>query len=581
MRLGLGEEDLVQIDDQTGQERADYPREVDLSMTTVAQYFAQQLAAWGFRHVYGVIGDTLFPLMDAIAAEPRLRFIPVRHEAAAGFMASAEAKLTGRPAVCIATSGPGIANLLNGLGDAYADRLPLLALTGQVESRQIGTNAKQYVDQQGLIRPLAGFTELLAHPDAAGSLLPAALRACLAQSQVAHLSVPKDLWAQPCTATLIPPEPFLTAPPAPDPAAMAGALDLMRKAKRPMLLLGEGARPAQEALLQLAERWGAGLIHSMPAIGIVPRSHPLALGGLGAAGSEASHAALAEADLLLTVACNWWPKRYVPEHVSVIKVDRQPIAVGGAMAVELGVPGLAEVIVPQLAEGILSPPANGTAPQPTERSSTDLRAEWRARLKTLKSDWDTQVAQEAAPGGSPLSPQQIVRAIEEALPPDGIIALDTGDHTVWFGRIFGGSAHQVLLSGRWRSLGFGLPAAMAAKLCEPERTVVALVGDTGLQSLLGELVTAAELGLPLTVVVVNNGQMAIERNRARAQGHSLLGTAPPGPDFGLLATACGLRSMRVSTNEELAEALHWGLISNGPFLINAIASAPMAPTSRS
>lgn len=534
-------------------------------MTTVAQYFAQQLAAWGFRHVYGVIGDTLFPLMDAIAKEPRLRYIPVRHEAAAGFMASAEAKLTGRPAVCIATSGPGIANLLNGLGDAYADRLPLLALTGQVESMKIGTNAKQYVDQQALIRPLAGFTELLAHPDAAGSLLPAALRACLSQSQVAHLSIPKDLWAQPSTASVLPPEPFLTAPPAPESTAVAGALELMRQAQRPLILLGEGARPAQKAILQLAERWGAGLIHSMPAIGIVPQSHPLALGGLGAAGSEASHAALAEADLLLTVACNWWPKRYVPKHVPVIKIDRQPIAVGGTMAVELGVPGLAEVIVPQLVEGI----------QP------QARTEWRARLKTLKSDWDAQLAQETAPGGTPLSPQQIVHALEEALPPDAIIALDTGDHTVWFGRIFGGSAEAVLLSGRWRSLGFGLPAALAAKLCEPDRTVVAIVGDTGLQSLLGELVTAAELGLSVTVVVVNNGQMAIERNRAKAQGHSLIGTAPPTPDFGLLATACGMRSMRVSTSVELAEALHWGLISNGPFLINAIASAPMAPTSRS
>lgn len=534
-------------------------------MTTVAQYFAQQLAAWGFRHVYGVIGDTLFPLLDAIDAQPELRFIPVRHEAAAGFMASAEAKLTGRPAVCIATSGPGIANLLNGLGDAYADRVPLLALTGQVKSSKIGTNAKQYVDQQSLVRPLAGFTELLAHPDAAGSLLPAALRAALSMNQVAHLSVPKDLWAQPCSATILPPEPFLTAPPAPDPAAVAGALDLMRQAKRPLILLGEGARPAREAILQLADRWGAGLIHSMPAIGTVPHTHPLALGGLGPAGSNASHAALLEADLLLTVACNWWPKRYVPESLPVIKVDRQPIAVGGAMAVQLGVPGLAEVIVPQLAGGI---PA-------------EARADWRARLGILKSGWAAQVAQEAAPGGSPLSPQQIVRALEEALPPDGIIALDTGDHSVWFGRIFGGEAHEVLLSGRWRSLGFGLPAALAAKLCQPERSVVALVGDTGLQSLLGELTTAAALNLPVTIVVVNNGQMAIERNRAKAQGHSLLGTAPQTPDFGLLATACGMRSMRVSTAVELAEALHWGLISNGPFLINAIASAPVAPTSRS
>jgi pyruvate oxidase len=582
-------------------------------MSTVAEYIVGQLESWGVHHVYGVVGDTFFPLMDAIAAEERLRFVPVRHEAAAGLMASAEAKLTGRLAVCVATSGPGIANLINGLGDAYADRAPVLAITGQVEMKQIGTNAKQYVDQQALVRPLAGFTELLVHPDAAGTVLPAALRTALGEERVAHLSVPKDLWAMACKAEVTPPEPFLGAAPCPDQATLDGALQRMREARRPLLLVGQGARPARDAIMALAEKWGAGVIHSMPAIGVVPWSHPLALGGLGAGGSDAAHAALQEADLLLTIACNWWPAKHAPEHLPVVKVDRQPVAVGGKMEVCYGVPGLAEAVVPRLAEGAPGEP----------------RAAWRARLADLKAQWQAKVDEEAGGGPAPaagpapasgpapaagpapasgpapaagpapasgpapaagpapasgaapaMPPQQIIRLLEQALPPDAIIALDTGDHTVWFNRIFGGTAHEILVSGRWRTLGFGLPAALAAKLCCPDRTVAALVGDTGLQSLLGELTTAADLGLPVTVVVVNNGEMAIERNRVITQGHTKLGTAPRTPDFVAAAKACGLNALRATTPTDLQQALNEARDAKGSVLIDAAATAPVAPTSQ-
>ncbi|HYF81068.1 MAG TPA: thiamine pyrophosphate-binding protein [Symbiobacteriaceae bacterium] len=564
-------------------------------MSTVAEYIVGQLAAWGVRHVYGVVGDTFFPFMDAIAGQEQLRFVPVRHEAAAGLMASAEAKLTGRLAVCVATSGPGIANLINGLGDAYADRAPVLAITGQVEMKQIATNAKQYVDQQALVRPLAGFTELLVHPDAAGTVLPAALRTALGEERVAHLSVPKDLWAMACKAEVTPPEPFLGAAPCPDEATLDGALQRMREARRPLLLVGQGARPARDAIMALAEKWGAGVIHSMPAIGVVPWSHPLALGGLGAGGSDAAHAALQEADLLLTIACNWWPAKHAPEHLPVVKVDRQPVAVGGKMEVCYGVPGLAEAVVPRLAEG----------------APGEQRSQWRARLTELKAQWQAKVDEETGGGPAPdgigqapggigpapapagigpapagigpapaMPPQQIIRILEQSLPPDAIIALDTGDHTVWFNRIFGGTAHEILVSGRWRTLGFGLPAALAAKLCCPDRTVAALVGDTGLQSLLGELTTAADLGLPITIVVVNNGEMAIERNRVITQGHTKLGTAPRTPDFVAVAQACGLNALRATTPTDLQQALNEARDAKGPVLIDAAATAPVAPTSQ-
>lgn len=533
-------------------------------MRTVADYIVEQLAAWGVQRIYGVVGDTFFPLMDAIDHHPEVRFVPVRHEAAAGFMASAEAKLTGQPAACVATSGPGIANLMNGLGDAHTDRVPLVAVTGQVDRSQIGTDAKQYIDQQSLVRPLAGYTALLTHPDAAGQVLPAALRAAVGEGRVGHVSVPKDLFAAPCTAMVAAAEPHLGAPPVVDAAALDTALSLMAGARQPLMLIGLGARPAAAAVLALAERWGAGIIQTMPAKGAVPWSHPLVLGGLGEGGSDAAHAALQEADLLLTVACNWWPRAYVPQNIKVIKVDRAPVNIGGRMPVRLGLAGDVREVLPRLVEGV----------------AAARRSAWVDRLAGLKQDWQAQLDREAAPDGQPLAPQHIVRALEQALPPDAVVTLDTGDHTVWFNRVFGGDRHEVLVSGTWRSLGFGLPAALAAKLARPGRTVAALVGDGGLQSLMGELVTAAELALPVLAVVMNNGMMAIEHNRAAAQGYSTLGTAPRNPDFAGLAEACGWQAYRARTAEELARALRAGLAGDGPVLVDALAGAPVAPTVR-
>ncbi len=532
-------------------------------MATVAEYVVEQLVAWGVQRVYGVVGDTLLPLLDALDRRGHPRFVPARHETAAGLMASAEAKLTGRPGVCLATSGPGVANLLNGLGDAYADGVPVLALTGQVATREMGTGVKQDIDQQTLVRPVATYTAVLAHPEAAGLVLPLALRMALGRRSVAHVSVPKDVWAMSCTAPVAGEEPFLTTPPAPAPEVVQGAVGLMAQAVRPLILVGAGARAAGPQVLALAERWGAGILQSLVAKGAIPWSHPLVLGSIGEGGTTAAHAALQEADLLLAVACNWWPQAFVPTRLPVIKVDCQPAHIGGRMAVRYGLAGAAEVVIPQLTASLSQQP----------------REEWRRRLAELRQAWEEQVNQETEPSPEPpLSPGCVMRALELVLPPDAIVALDTGDHTVWFNRLFGGERHEVLVSGNWRTIGFGLPAALAAKLARPERAVVAVVGDTGLQSLLGELVTAAELQLPVIIVVMNNGMMAIEHHKAVAKGYRPLGTQPRNPDFAAVAQACGLTAYRPQSARELAEALQAGLAAAEPVLLDVPVSAPVAPT---
>jgi len=267
--------------------------------TTVTRWVVQQLAAWGVKTVYGVAGDAILPLLAALNEHPRIRFYSVIHEATAAFMASAYAKLTGELGVCVATSGPGVANLLNGLMDAKKDRAPVLAITGQVASYNLDTDYKQTADENLLLAPAVGYSALASTPKAANDLLSKALRTAIAQGCPVHLAFTKDIWSKPVAQPVRPPEPYLTTKAHSSPEVIAGAFPLLNEAERPAILAGRGSIGLGPLLLDLATHWESGITLTMPAKGAVPGEHPLVLGGLGPGGSEAASKMLAETDLLL------------------------------------------------------------------------------------------------------------------------------------------------------------------------------------------------------------------------------------------------------------------------------------------
>jgi len=518
----------------------------------VAEFTLKQLAAWGVKRVYGVIGDAILPLMDALARQQELQFVQVCQEAAGGFMASAEAKLTGGLAVCIGTSGPGLANLINGLGDAYADRVPLLALTGQVESYKVGTDVKQEINQQALLHGLAGYSALVAGPGAAPQVLVRALKMAVGEGKVAQVSVPKDIWSAPLDAHVHPPEPFLTAPPVAAPPVIAAAVTMLQAAKKPVILAGHGARPAARELLALAGAWGAGIIMALGAKGMLPGAHPLVLGGVGAGGSEAAHRALRECDLVLVVGSTWWPPTHMPAGVPVVQIDRCPANIGAKTAVAFGLPGDCREILPGLT--------------PLPRCS-----DWEVSLRRWKAEWEAAQDAEAGDGaaGGPVPPARLIRTLESALPPEAIVTLDTGDHLLWFNRHFRGSGQQqVLFSGTWRTMGYGLPAASAAAMARPGAAVAALVGDGGLTMQLGELTVPARQNLNLTVVVARNGSLALEQFKAESEGLQPFGHTLNNPDFAAVARAFGWQAWRVENPQDLESALKQAVAHPGPALVD-------------
>ncbi len=248
---------------------------------TVAEFILRQLEAWGVKRIFGVIGDANLYLLDELAKQNRISYIVCRHEGAAAMMASAEAKLTGRVSVCLATSGPGIANLLNGLADAAMDQAGVLAITGQVDTSKIGTHAKQYMNQQQLIEPIVGKSELLAHPEALPELMLKSLTHSQLYGKVTHLSIPKDLYQMKVQGTVTPYQPHLHQKLLAPHSLIAETAVLIASAKKPAILLGGGAKMAMEPVRQFAEHLQAAVVTTYLGRPLFPNDHELYAGGWG------------------------------------------------------------------------------------------------------------------------------------------------------------------------------------------------------------------------------------------------------------------------------------------------------------
>lgn len=532
-----------------------------MSTKTIAQWVAAQLAAWGVKAVYGVPGDAILPLLAAIEEHPHLQFYSVLHEATAAFMASAHAKFTGELGVCVATSGPGSANLLNGLMDAKKDRAPVLALTGQVASYNLDTDYKQAADANLLLSPAISFSGLAADAAAVNDLLVKALRTGLAQGQPVHLAVTNDLWSLPTAEPVRAPEPYLNTKPQSSPAVIDDVLPLLNEAQRPAILAGRGCRGLGSLLLNFATHWESGITLTMPAKGIVPDAHPLVLGGLGPGGSEASSRMLTEADLLLIAGATWWPERYLPQQLKIVQIDVTPEKIGGKIPVTYGLVGDLAFLLPRLQEGL--PPK--------------AKPDWQQRLRELKADWQATVAPEYEKEGAPVSPGRAIKAIEAAITDDAVICLDVGDHTVWFNRLFNGTGQQVLISGDWRSMGFGLPAALSAQIAAPERQVIALVGDGGFAQSLADFSTAVRYKLPIKVIILKNDWLAMERDRMALMNLDYGVTRLQTLDFAAFAQACGGKGFTVNHAAELDTVLGSALSSPEPTIIQIQTAAPVFP----
>lgn len=530
-----------------------------MSNKNVANVILDQLIEYGVKRIYGFIGDANLSFVDAINKHPEIDYVATRHEAAAAFMASAEAKLTGRVGVCTATCGPGTANLLNGLADAYSDKAPVLAITGQVPVKEIGTNYKQYIDEQVLIAPLAKYSSLLLSEVATIDNLSKALQISTSQGAVTHLAVAKDIFTQPCFQKVKKKKNIYKAQKMPDQKALDEAIELMTRSERPIFLLGKGAKDYKKEVEQLAEKLGAAITYSLGATGMITSDNKHLVGGLGLAGSQGSSDLLSEADIVLTIGSTWWPQDYVPENTTIIQIDGVHENLGLQANIKLGIEGCIKIILDEFLGKI----------------NVKNNNKWQEKIKDTRQKWLAELDEEINKEEAEISPLKLASEIEKEITNDTIISLDVGDHTLWFNKVFKKECKEVLISGTWRSMGFGLPAGLAAKIEYPANPVIILTGDGGLTMSMSELVTAAEGNIPVKIVVFNNKSLAMEKNRMIKADLDSEVADLYNPNFSEVAKACGLEGYKVSQLSELSASLKEALASNKPALIDVDISMPV------
>lgn len=536
------------------------PSTLKKTLQTVADVILSQLASWGIKNMYGVAGDAIIPFLDAISRQNKIQYYAVRHETAAAFMASAEGKATRRIGVSIGTSGPGLANMLNGIADAAADHVPLLVITGQVETKKVGTESKQYVDQQQMIAPLAVYSTTLLHPETTVEVFHKAIVEAISKKGVAHVSVPKDIFSLTCLSQIRPPVGVLWNEKHQELFHLDQATMLLSTAQKPMILIGEGARNASALITKMAETLQAGIIESLGAKGVVPFSHPLNIGGIGEGGTEESKQLLLQADCVLVVGANWWPEGFVPKQTKVIHIDLSSTSIELHPNVVYGLVGDASEVLRLLHESV----------RQQQQVQEIQRMAWMGQIENTKQAIVKQVDQERALRSLPIAPQKLMATLDESVASDAIMVVDTGDHTIWFNRVFRAEQQQVLYSGNWRTMGFGLPAAISAKLAHPEKQVVAIIGDGCFTMTMMELSTAVLYRVPIVIIVVHNQSFAMEKNKMIKEGIQPTAVNLVNPNFAALAESFGVKGIRVEQESELLPALLKAYAANDPVVVDVI-----------
>jgi pyruvate oxidase len=530
-------------------------KESDVS-TTVADKIVEQLVVLGVDCIYGIPGDSNLPLVDAVRRDGRIRFVLTRHEETAAFMASAHGKMTDRLGVCVSIAGPGCTNLITGLMDASADRSPVLALLGQIPEVHLGSEAFQEIDELELFHPFTQFAETVARPAQALRLTLVAAKYAYKTPGVAALSLPTDVLAEKLGDAVFRPERRLFRPSVyPRDEDVRTAVTLLDQSRRIVILAGWGARHAGALLNQLADKLSAAIATTSRAKGVITETSERSLGVMGSIGSK--HAALAaqKADLLLVVGTGFRHANLIPAEVKLIQIDTDPTRIGRTLDVDVGILGDASAVLGRLIEEV-------EAKRPDPEFWAAIAERKAARLKELEED--------SADLSKPINPGYVIHCLRKHADRDGIICVDVGDHTYWFYKKFMCEGQRTFLSANIASMGFGLPAALSAKLDYPDKQVVCLTGDGGFGMLMADFSTAVREGLGITVVLFNDGKLKNIKKEQERDGYPEFGVSFPNPDFAQFAASCGGAGYRVENPAELDRAMKKALASDRPAIVDVL-----------
>ena len=527
-------------------------------MERVADVLVETLVGAGVRNVYGVAGDSLNAVTDAIRPRHDIRWIHVRHEEAAAFAAGAEAQLTGNLAVCAGSCGPGNLHLINGLYDAHRSHAPVLAIAAQVPTPEIGSNYFQETHPELTFSECSHSREVVSRPEQLSRLLETAIETAYGRGGVAVVVLPGDIALLPATdkgpGPIAPHAPQRVRPSDEELRRLAV---LANDAKRVTLLAGGGCAAARDELLQLAAKLRAPIVHTLRAKETIEHDNPFDVGMTGLIGFASGYHAMMDADLLLLLGTDFPYRQFYPASATKVQIDSHPEQIGRRTRVDLGL------------VGDVGSTLRALLPLLTEKPAGDHLAASLAHYQRSRRALDDLATGE--PGKVPIHPQYVVKVLDELAKDDAVITCDVGLPTVWAARYVRFGGQRRLLGSFWHgSMANALPQAIGAQCAAPDRQVVSLSGDGGLSMLLGELLTLRQLELPVKVIVFDNRSLGFVQLEQMAAGFLEAGVDLTNPDFAALANSAGLLGLRAQTPEEVRPAITRLLSHPGPALLDAV-----------
>jgi acetolactate synthase I/II/III large subunit len=536
---------------------------------TAARLLVDCLAAEGCEWVFSVPGEETMDILDALSDETRVRHVTTRHEQGAAFMADVYGRLTGRCAVAMATLGPGATNLVTGIADAFLDRAPMVAITGQTGSDKLHKESHQLVDIPRMLEPVTKWTTRVGRADAIPETVARAFRtARLEKPGPTHIELPEDIAASRVDPGLRPLDPGHAYFPQPTDEALGHAAAFISASSRPIVLAGNGVlrRGAAAELRAFARGLHVPVATTFMGKGAIDDRSHLSLMAVGLQARDHVLSGFDRADLVICVGYDlveYGPSRWNPDGTKrIIHIDTQPAEVDASYRPEVELIGDIDGTLGRLLEAVRPQGISGRSAEERHRTReilvhVDLR---QALLEDLGA-W-------AADESPTVKPQKAILELRRALAPEDIVVSDVGAHKIWVARLYQAyEPNTVIISNGFASMGIGLPGAIAAALVHPERRVVALCGDGGLLMNVQELETAVRLGVKVTVVVWRDDGYGLIDWKQRNEFGRPFGVEFGNPDFVALARSFGMPAFRPASSAELAGTLAAALAVDGPALV--------------
>lgn len=528
---------------------------------TISDVMVETMTNCGVDTVFGMVGHSNLGFAEALRRQEekgKLRFFGIRHEGAASFACSAYGKLTGKPAACFTIAGPGATNLYTGLWDAKVDRAPILALTGQVDTQVLGTGNFQELDLVQAFSSVAAFNHRVQGNSNYSELMSLAVKNAILRRDVSHLTFPDEIQVLPSDEKAGDNHQRITQQDiAPPKSQLTDALELINRAKRPLIIVGHGAKFSMDAVLELAESLNAPVVTTFKAKGQISDSHPLAGGVLGRSGTPVASWLMNESDLMIVMGASFSKHTGITPKVKTIQVDFDPMSLAKHHKVDVQVWGEIGICSRLFIDGVI-----------VNSGRIDQKDDVFLRWKLWKAEKSKRLLEDR---GSGISSIAVFDAMNQYAPHNAVMCVDVGNNAYSFGRYFESKQNSFLMSGYLGSIGFALPASMGAWAAVGNvRPVIAVAGDGGLGQYLAEISTLVKYNMNVKLVILNNSELGKISKEQRAGDYSVWHTSLKNPNFADFAASCGAYSVRVENKSALYSEMKKLMEIEGPAVLECI-----------